>query len=51
MRVRDAETEQGPKHVYRDHGARLWRAASRSPVTGIADDAVAEAFARALARG
>jgi len=38
--------------VYRQHGARLWRAVfAYSQDRNIADDAVAEAFAQALKRG
>jgi RNA polymerase sigma-70 factor, ECF subfamily len=50
-----ARPENAPERleaVYRDHGARLWRAvllATGSPE--VADDAVAEAFAQALRRG
>lgn len=47
-----AETEQGLEPVYREHGARLWRAVfAFAGDRQIADDAVAEAFAQALRRG
>lgn len=50
--MKDAETEQGLEPVYRDHGARLWRAVfAFAGDRQIADDAVAEAFAQALRRG
>jgi RNA polymerase sigma-70 factor (ECF subfamily) len=52
-RDRAAERVEDPlERVYREHGARLWRAVfltSRS--REVADDAVAEAFAQALRRG
>jgi hypothetical protein len=52
MQVEDAETEQGLELVYRDHGARLWRAVfAFAGDRQIADDAIAEAFAQALRRG
>lgn len=47
-----ADVERDLERLYRDPGARLWRALVLS--TGsrdVADDAVAEAFAQALARG
>jgi RNA polymerase sigma factor (sigma-70 family) len=52
VRVKDEQTRRGLEQVYREHGARLWRAVfafvgDRSA----ADDAVAEAFAQALQRG
>jgi RNA polymerase sigma-70 factor, ECF subfamily len=52
VRVRHAETEQGLEPVYREHGARLWRAVfAFAGDRQVADDAVAEAFAQALRRG
>ncbi len=40
------------EQVYREHGARLWRAVLlASGSREVADDAVAEAFAQALRRG
>ena len=52
MQVEDAEAEQGLELVYRNHGARLWRAVfAFAGDRQIADDAVAEAFAQALRRG
>jgi RNA polymerase sigma-70 factor (ECF subfamily) len=52
VRVKDADTESGLEPVYRDHGARLWRAVfAFCGDRQIADDAVAEAFAQALRRG
>jgi RNA polymerase sigma factor (sigma-70 family) len=50
--VKDAEVKQGLEPVYRDHGARLWRAVfAFAGDRQIADDAVAEAFAEAMRRG
>jgi RNA polymerase sigma factor (sigma-70 family) len=52
VRVKDAETEQGLEPLYRQHGARLWRAVfAFAGDRQIADDAIAEAFAQALRRG
>jgi RNA polymerase sigma factor (sigma-70 family) len=46
------EAERGVERVYRDQGARLWRAVFlASGSREVADDAVAEAFAQALRRG
>jgi RNA polymerase sigma-70 factor, ECF subfamily len=48
----DADAEQRLERVYREHGARLWRAVFlASGSRDVADDAVAEAFAQALRRG
>lgn len=54
--MQDAAVEVGPatelERVYREHGARLWRALLA--FTGdreVASDALAEAFAQALGRG
>lgn len=47
-----ADVERDLERLYREHGDRLWRSLVLS--TGsrdLADDAVAEAFAQALARG
>jgi RNA polymerase sigma factor (sigma-70 family) len=45
-------TDDGLELVYREHGARLWRAVFAFAGDGqVADDAVAEAFAQALRRG
>lgn len=42
----------GLEHVYREHSARLWRAlVAYTGDRGIADDALAEAFAQAIGRG
>ena len=42
----------GLEHVYREHAARLWRAlVAYTGDRGIADDALAEAFAQAAGRG
>jgi RNA polymerase sigma-70 factor, ECF subfamily len=56
MDVRDTgvgtDIERDLEQLYREHGARLWRSLVLS--TGsreVADDAVAEAFAQAIARG
>jgi len=54
--MRDAAVEAGPatelEGVYREHGARLWRALLAFTGDGeVASDAVAEAFAQALGRG
>ena len=44
--------ERGLEHLYRDEGARLWRAlVAFSGDREVANDAVAEAFAQALGRG
>jgi RNA polymerase sigma-70 factor (ECF subfamily) len=44
--------EQGLERVYREQGARIWRAVLlTSGSREVADDAVAEAFAQALRRG
>ena len=46
------ELERHVEQIYREQGARLWRSIALS--TGsrdVADDAVAEAFAQAIARG
>lgn len=46
------DVEQDLERLYREQGARLWRSITLS--TGsrdVADDAVAEAFAQAIARG
>jgi RNA polymerase sigma-70 factor (ECF subfamily) len=52
VRVKDEQTEQGLEPVYREHGARLWRAVfAFAGDRHVADDAVAEAFAQALRRG
>src|SRR5919107_4820207 len=64
MRPVEADVERDPtepgdddagrrlERVYREHGARLWRAVFlASGSREIADDAVAEAFAQALRRG
>jgi RNA polymerase sigma-70 factor (ECF subfamily) len=55
-KMRDTAVEAGPatelERVYREHGARLWRALLA--FTGdreVASDALAEAFAQALGRG
>jgi RNA polymerase sigma-70 factor (ECF subfamily) len=50
--TREAEAERDPEVLYREHGDRLWR--SVWLWTGrpeVAEDAVAEAFAQAIARG
>ncbi len=50
--LREADAERDLEDLYRGHGDRLWRSVWLS--TGspeVADDAVAEAFAQALARG
>ena len=48
----DGDAGRRLEHVYREHGARLWRAVLlTSGSREVADDAVAEAFAQALRRG
>ena len=48
----DDRAEDRLELVYREHGARLWRAVFlTSGSREVADDAVAEAFAQALRRG
>jgi RNA polymerase sigma factor (sigma-70 family) len=50
--VTDLSAESRLERIYREHGARLWRAVFA--FTGdrhVADDAVSEAFAQALRRG
>ena len=48
----DDEARVGLERLYRQDGDRLWRAVfAWSGDAGVADDAVAEAFAQALARG
>lgn len=49
----NATSREAIERVYRDHGAQLWRGvyAYSGGRAEIADDAVAEAFARALANG
>jgi RNA polymerase sigma factor (sigma-70 family) len=51
-RLEDADAGRRLERVYREHGARLWRAVLlASGSREVADDAVAEAFAQALRRG
>jgi RNA polymerase sigma-70 factor, ECF subfamily len=48
----DGDAERRLERVYREQGARLWRAVLlASGSREVADDAVAEAFAQALRRG
>jgi RNA polymerase sigma-70 factor (ECF subfamily) len=51
--VRVTDANSGPiERVYREEGARLWRAVfAYAGDRSVADDAVAEAFAQALRRG
>lgn len=47
-----ANEELDISQLYREHGARLWRAAfAFTHDRGITDDAVAEAFAQCIRRG